>query len=324
MNLIKVEDITPYEIEIKNLFQQQPFGRFLSDKSIEKTNAINYEWDNLVNYSKKGNIILSFDNQSRINGFTGFHLSQWDTDIFKNKLAFLQYFLVKESVSFTERIIAENLLFNFHKWIHDKEIRVVITKLDTKYFSPVYILQQNGYIFYETATYQTLETTSIGNNIANGIDYRFANEKDKDTLKEISLKSTYRKSHFYLDNKFDVKNVDSMYACWIENALNSSQKIIIIEDNKQIAGVFIYELTNYNSAFNKKFGVLKSFFVDNKFRGKGIGLKLFNATLDSCINEGADIIDSSLVEKNIISQNIHNKLGFRLVNTLYTFHKWFD
>ncbi len=324
MILIKVEDLTPYEVEIKNLFQNQPFGRFLSDRRIDKTNATKYEWGTLVNYSKKGIIILSFDMESRINGLIGFHFSQWDTDIFKNRLAFLQYFIVKESVSITERIIAENLLFNFHKWIVDNEIKVVIARLDTQYFSPLYILQKNGYIFYETVTYQSLDTANIDNNIAKGIEYRFANEKDKETLRKISLENTFRKSHFYLDNNFDVINVNSMYACWIDNALNSSQKIVIIEDNKQIVGVFIYELINYNSTIGKKIGVWKSAFVDSKFRDKGIGLKLFKATLHSCIKDGVDIIDSSLVEKNIVSQSFHNKLGFRLVNTQYTFHKWFD
>lgn len=324
MKLVKVEDITPFELEIKNLFQKQPFGRFLSDRRIERANATNIEWDNLVNYSKKGIIILSFDTDSKIIGFIGFHFSQWDTDIFKKRLAFLQYFIVKETDSSAERKIAETLLFNFHDWILNEKIEVVITKLDTQYYSPIYILQKNGYIFYETITYQTLDASSIRNNIFEGIEYRFADYKEKDILKKISLENTFRKSHFYLDSMFEVKTIDTMYACWIENALNSSQKIVIIEDNKQIAGVFIYELINYKSCFNKKIGVWKSALVDTKFRNKGIGLNLFKAALHSCIKDGVDIIDSSLVEKNIVSQSFHNKLGFRLVNTQYTLHKWFN
>ena len=118
--------------------------------------------------------------------------------------------------------------------------------------------------------------------------------------------------------------IDLMYARWIENALKSDQKIVIVEDNLKIAGVFIYDIVDYTAIMNKKFAVWKSAFVDSSSRGKGIGLKLFRATLQSCIEDGAEVVDSSLVEKNTISQSFHDKLGFRIINTVYTLHKWFD
>lgn len=324
ISFFKIIDFSSWENEIRQFIESMPFGRFMSDRRIEFDNSVNFELINLKKYSEKGNFVLAINEKKEIQGFIGFHFSQWDTDVFLNRMAFLQYFLVKESDIKTETEIANQLLIHFHQWTKENHIKVVITKLDTQYFTPVNVLQQNGYILYECVTFRSLEINSNIKTIGEGITYRYAVESDSEALKSISLKNTFVKSHFYLDNKFDIQRVELMYARWIENALKSKQKIVIVEDNNQIAGVFIYDLVDYSSTLNRKIGVWKSAFVDSRFRDKGIGLKLFKATLQSCINDGVDVVDSSLVEKNIVSQSFHDKLGFRLVNTLYTLHKWFD
>lgn len=266
---------------------------------------------------------LAYNDDNEVTGLIGFHFSEWDTEVFQKRMAFIQYFIVEESKVEIEREIADNLLKKFHDWARDNGIQVVVTKLDTQYFSPVFILQQNGYILYETITYQSLDVNDRNKNIADGINYRYALESDKELLKTVALKNTYKKSHFFLDTGFSPERVELMYARWIENALKSNKKIVIIEDNQQIAGVFIYEIVDHSKLMNKKIGVWESAFVESSFRDKGIGLKLFKATVQSCINDGVDLIDSSLVEKNIISQSFHSKLGFRLVDSKYTLHKWF-
>jgi len=318
------EDIISYEDSIKRIFTKQPFGRYLSNRNIEKTGAINHEWNNLTNYSKKGNIITAHKENNDFLGFIGFHYSQWDTEVFQKRMALLQYFIVKEGEVTIEREIAYNLLKKFHEWIEVNDIQVVVSKLDTQYFSPIYVLQQNGYIIYETITYQSLDLINENRIVEDSIVYRYARESDMMELRKIAMKSTFKKSHFYLDTSFNLTKVELMYSKWIESALKSQQKIVIIEDDSCIAGVFIYDIVDYTKIMNRKVGIWESAFVDSNFRGKGIGLKLFKATLQSCINNGVDTIESSLVEKNIISQNFHNMLGFRLVSTQYTLHKWFN
>lgn len=49
-------DISLFENSIKRLFNRQPFGRFLSDRKIEKTGALQYEWNSLADYTKRGRI----------------------------------------------------------------------------------------------------------------------------------------------------------------------------------------------------------------------------------------------------------------------------
>ena len=320
----KLIEFYTFEKQLREFIKNTPFGRFLSDRRLKFENSVDYELMNLQMYSEKGNIILAVNEKGVILGLIGFHFSAWDTDIFLKRMAIIQYFLVKEVGVNTEKDIANHLLSLFHQWIKAKAISIVVTKLDTQYFVPILTLQQNGFILYECITFRSIDAHRVDKFIGEGIQYRYAVESDKETLKKISLKNTFTKSHFYLDTNFEIERVELMYSRWIENALNSTQKVIIVEYKNKIAGVFIYELVDHTSILNRKFGVWKSAFIDNNFRDKGIGLQLFKATLQSCINDGVDIVDSTLVEKNIISQGFHDKLGFRLINTLYTLHKWFD
>jgi len=323
ITILSLENISEYEEAIKSFFRSVPFGRYLSDRKLDKNRSINFEFDSLVRYIKHGNLIIKLKNKNEVLGLVGFHLSDWDTVIFKKRMAILQYFITVENKLNFDKIVANQLLNIFHDWASKNKIDVVITKIDTKYFAPILVLQEHGYIFYETITFRSIEVQNL-KRAYYGNEFRFAVESDKEDLKKLALKNTFKKSHFYLDSNFELARVEEMYSNWIMNALSSSQKILVMEVDSKIVGVFIYENIDLSSYFSKKFGIWKFAAVDGSFRDKGLGMNLFKAAINACIIDSNDIIDTSLVEKNIISQNFHDKLGFQLVNTLYTFHKWFD
>lgn len=316
-------NFSDYQDNIKSFFKLVPFGRFLSDHKLPILKSVELEYDNMFNYATTNGILYISIENDVINGIIGFHFSSWDTDIFDKRMAILKYFLVHESNYIDDRSVASELLLLFHNWAKEQEIQVAVTKVETKYFNPVLILQENGYIFFETNTYRSVKAQDFLGKVDKNINYRFANKSDKERLKELALKSTFLKSHFYLDKNFESSKVDSMYAKWISNALESQQKVLVLEEENEIAGVFIYDNIDLEKYYGTKFGVWKFAALDSKFRKKGLGLSLFHATINACIEDGNSIIDTDLVDKNIISQNLHDNLGFKLVNTLYTFHKWF-
>lgn len=311
------------EEKIKIFFRKTPFGRFMLDRKFDENKSLELEFTIFNNYMEKSNVIVAHNKNDEIVGLIGYHLSDWDSVIFQKKVAMIQYFLVQESSPTREYEVSEELLNCFHNWVKANGIEIAITKLDTQYFSPVYILQKNGYILYECVTYRTLDNLKNFQKIGVEIEFRYANKMDKKILREIAQKSTFPKSHFYLDPNFDRTKIESMYATWIENALNAKQKLVLIEKEMQIAGVFLYDVIDYSLQFGKKMAVWKSAMVEQNFRSQGVGFNLFKATLQACIDDGVDCIDSSLAEKNILSQSFHDRLGFRIVNTRYTLHKWF-
>ncbi len=304
-------------------FSKIRFGRFLSDRNLRHEDALNLEIKKLLEYIETGNIIFLLE-EDEIRGLIGFRESEWDSKHFGYKVAKIEYFLIDENC-INSKNGAIMLIDSFHHWIKKQNIKVAIAKIDSVLFDVSEALQKNKYIFYECITYRNLRNP---NSLALAFDdakYRFADLKDVSQIKSIALSNTFEKSHFFLDSKFETEKVNEMYAEWIETALNplSGDRVIVIEEDNEIAGTFIYSLPNLPDFQNLKFSKFEFLAINKKFRGRGLGKKLFEAAILSSVNDGVDIIDSTLVDKNIISQNIHEQYNFKLLNTFYTFHKWF-
>lgn len=310
------------EIAIKRLFVKRPFGKILLDKKIDTEISIKYEWEEILKYSIESNLEYEYFGGELV-GVIGFHISQYDTAIFNKKTAILKYLIVEERGYPSEVSITKALLNKFHLWAKKNNIEVVIARIDSSFFNSILVLQDHKYIFYETISYQTLSKSEIDLENLSQIEFRFAKEEDLNLIKELALKNTFTKSHFYLDPEFSTSSTDLMYSNWIDNSFKSKDRIIVIEESTKIIGAFIYEVIDFGINLESKRAIWKSAFIDQNFRKKGLGKKLFKTALKACINEGVVNIDSSLVVKNIPSQNLHNSLNFKLVSVSYTFHKWF-
>jgi RimJ/RimL family protein N-acetyltransferase len=320
----KIEDFCTLTKQLQLFMQSVRFGRYLSDSSLDVDNAIQYELSVMENYiNNSGVCYLAISEENIVNGIIGFHYSSWDTDVLAKRTAIIKYLLIKEVELYQDRDISSNLVDIFHAWAKENLIDVAIVKPETRYFTPIIVLQEKGYMFYECNTIKTISLKTDNKWDFSDIQFRYAKADDLENLKKFALKNTFKKSHFYLDTKFDLEKVDLFYAKWIDSALNSNQKIVLIEYENNIAGVFIYDIEGQTNLFKGKHGIWKFAAVDSSLRNKGLGLALFQAVMQSCIDHNVDVIDTDLVEKNIVSQRIHDKFGFKLVHTLYTFHKWF-
>jgi RimJ/RimL family protein N-acetyltransferase len=320
----KIEDFGRLSKHLYLFMQSVRFGRYLSDNSLDIDKAIHYELSVIENYiNNAGVCYVAISESNNINGLIGFHYSFWDTDVLAERTAIIKYLLIKEVELYQERDISSNLVDIFHAWAKDNLIDVAIVKPETRYFTPIIVLQEKGYMFYECNTIKTISLMADNQSDFSDTQFRYAKADDFEKLKIFALKNTFKKSHFYLDARFDQKKVDLLYAKWIDSALNSDQKIVLIEYENNIAGVFIYDIEEQPELFKCKHGIWKFAAVDSSLRNKGLGLALFQAVMQSCIDHNVDVIDTDLVEKNIISQRIHDKFGFNLLYTLYTFHKWF-
>jgi ribosomal protein S18 acetylase RimI-like enzyme len=99
--------------------------------------------------------------------------------------------------------------------------------------------------------------------------------------------------------------------------------MIVIEQNNKYVGIFIFKIDNYTIEFDSIIATWEFASVAEEFRNMGFGKKLYEAAIDACLKKGASIIDTDVADKNIISQKLHDKLGFQMSYSLYTFHKWF-
>ncbi len=317
---IKGED---FEKKIITFFSKMRFGRFLSDRNIRYDEALNFEKNKFLEYVHTGHVIFLMD-ENEICGLIGFRESEWDSEHFGYKVGKIDYFLMDEN-NINSKNGAIILIESFHHWVNEQNIKVAIIKIDSAFFDVSEALQKNKFIFYECITYRNLRNANLMELKFDSIKFRFADVDDITKIKSIALSNTFEKSHFFLDNNFETERVNAMYVKWIETALDplSEQRVIVIEEDNEIAGTFIYSLPNLPEFPNLKFSKFEFLAINKKFRERGLGKKLFEAAILSSVNDGVNVIDSTLVDKNIISQNIHEQYNFNLVSTFYTFHKWF-
>ncbi|UZH55513.1 GNAT family N-acetyltransferase [Salinimicrobium tongyeongense] len=305
---------------IFNFLSRVPFGRYMNDPFTKKEEAVRGKIEKLKLYGQTGVLYFAFKDEDII-GLIGFKKSEWDTDHFGYAVAKIDYFLVSEEQE-DRKNVSLGLINLFESWARDEKISLVMTKIDTSYFTPVLTLQEKNFFFYECITQRIVHSENFTDKDLSS-NYRYMVADDVPVLKSIALQSTFDKSHFYLDNRIKKNKVDSLYQKWIESAVNTESRIIVVEEENKIAGMFIFKINGYDKVIAKKRATWEFAAVSPEFRGKGIGREIFKCALHACIDNGAEVIDTTLIEKNIISQKIHEELGFKLLNTYYTFHKWF-
>ena len=86
----------------------------------------------------------------------------------------------------------------------------------------------------------------------------------------------------------------------------------------------IYYINDLRKYFNLNYAQWKMGLVDPQKQHKGIGFDFVKALFQFHKDQGVDIIDSGLSIRNIASLNWHNKLNFKIISTLVTFHKWYE
>jgi hypothetical protein len=322
--LIKISgsNIENYRHKIKEFLIEVKYGRYMKESTSQKN--INHDIEVKKNFEKNPShqLVVAVGDNDDILGVIGFQLSEWDSKIFKKRVVIIKTFATIEYSLYESYHIAEALIQHFERWVIFNRGEVIIAKIDTTYSSCIRVLSEKNYLHYETNLIQTLDLNEVS--LAESLTsdkYRFADENDLDELKRIAGTNTFPLSHFYLDRRFKKKYVDNMYSKWIENSINSDDKILVIEHDSDIAGMFIYHL---NEDSDLKHATWKFAAVDKKYRKRNYGNKIFDLAIQSCIKDGAKWIDTSLAIKNTISLRIHSRLNFMPVMSLYTFHKWID
>jgi len=299
-------------------------GRFLCDPRLDRHAAVIHEREALGDYSTNGQLVVEFADGNRINGLIGFHFSQWDTDLFGKRMAIVRYFLVREHALYDHLDTARRLLASFHEWVMQNKIDVVIMRLDANIQTPILLVQQQGYHFFECANYLTLDDLATCRTESMDRSFRYAVAADLTRLQDLAAKHFFRRSHFFLDPRFQSSQAESLYAKWIESAFNDGQRIVVLEEGGRVCGMFLFAVSDFSSRLNRKYAIWKMAVLERGARGRGIGWRLFQNAVQACKELGVDAIDSSYVSQNVASSNIHSRLGFRLISASYTFHRWFS
>ena len=88
-----------------------------------------------------------------------------------------------------------------------------------------------------------------------------------------------------------------------------AKKLVITENGQEVARAFIYLIKN--DLHEQPYALLEDVFVQEKFRGQGLGIKIINAAIEEARKAGCyKIIGTSRYER----ENVHKfyqKMGFK-------------
>jgi len=125
-------------------------------------------------------------------------------------------------------------------------------------------------------------------------------------------------SRFSFDSRIKHEKLLELYRLIVDNSLNKTfgdGLIIDLNDDRKLRG-FITFKTMYN--YGRPFIIG----VDPKYKGKGIGLKIYKQLLHYWHLKNIREVRTVASLKSIVALNFHPKLGFKVVKVNNVFHLW--
>jgi ribosomal protein S18 acetylase RimI-like enzyme len=136
-------------------------------------------------------------------------------------------------------------------------------------------------------------------------------------LREIA-RDSHRDSRFFFDPNFDAARCSDLYETWIERSTQGWANATLVTGSPgQPSG---YLTCHLNPSGTGSIGLVA---VAQQHRGKGLGRQLADASLNYFRQSGMERASVVTQGRNIDSQRLYQKCGFRTQSQLLWFHRWF-
>jgi dTDP-4-amino-4,6-dideoxy-D-galactose acyltransferase len=177
------------------------------------------------------------------------------------------------------------------------------------------LAEQNAFDFVDIRT--TFER-SLGELPEESSGIRPVRPDDLPQLKRISGQS-FSDSRFYYDRHFGRPSCDELYAAWIERSCQGYADCVLVEDlNGKAAGYVTCRLDP------SKAGSIGLIAVDPEAQGRGVGQRLVVSALHYFRNNRMTNGTVVTQGRNIKSQRLYQRCGFRTQSIGLWYHRWSD
>jgi ribosomal protein S18 acetylase RimI-like enzyme len=152
-----------------------------------------------------------------------------------------------------------------------------------------------------------------------GPPLRLAEPQDVEALRSIA-RVAHTDSRFYADPNFTDERCGDLYALWIERACAGwADAVLVAHEDGLPVGYMSCRLTGPGGR-----GSLDLLGVDESVRGRGIGASLVTASVAWLRGRGLRDVGLFTQGRNVGSQRLFQRLGFRTTSLGLWFHKWYD
>jgi len=126
--------------------------------------------------------------------------------------------------------------------------------------------------------------------------------------------------YFYAPHTLEDRKV------WFADKVKYGHPVIVFEENGSVVGFATYGQFRAFPAY--KYTVENSVYVDERFRGKGVGRKLLEEIIKLAESREVATMVAVIDSENYVSINLHKRLGYyyggKIKRVGYKFGKWLD
>lgn len=229
---------------------------------------------------------------------------EWDSNFFNKKIGYLE--------------LSSSSLF---------DSKLFVEQVEREGYELVYVYAYDNFIQQKLLTEGKLELIDIMLTMVKENIYHQSNQfKLHTNLTTKQLNECYniadqiaKVSRFYNDKDIGPEKAKMLYRKWVENASNETfaDGLLLEKEGDKIIGFHIVKSLKKSNS-----GICSLIGVDEKYKGRGIGTKLWNqANLYWSNEKNIKKIKVPFSLQNIQSFNFHVKMGFDKVSeTKYIYH----
>jgi ribosomal protein S18 acetylase RimI-like enzyme len=251
----------------------------------------------------------------------------WDSDIFKMKIARLDYFISLETAG---RLSREKVIKNVFSLAKKQRIRFLSAKVNTGDFQAAQALERYGFILADMQLTLSVVPAEAELGIPDK-NIRPCRRSDFKVLIDIA-RDSFCYNRFFNDPGLNRNDSSLVYAQWVKNACLKNPLDLLVWDEAGIPqGFIICKMDKHaENFFGFGIGQIDLVAVGPSNKSKGIGRKLVNAALCRFAKDKAALAEIRTQYINIAAVTSFMRAGFKHYSTGLsfpagmTFHKWFE
>lgn len=268
--------------------------------------------------------ILSYNGE--ISGAIIAQKSTWDSEHFGFGVGKIKSLIISESLSTPKaRKARDHLIKDCIDWMKQKEIKCVITRANLEDPDGINTYEHNQFHLADVLVTFCAKKNSHQSSVSLADDtvtirpYKTGDEKE---LMKIAS-SAFSHDHFHRDSRFPREKSDELFAKWAYNSCHGLADLVLVAADKTAKPYGFITCKTEQLQNGLKCGIIDLFAVLPSQQGKQIGTRLAKAALD-WFSQRVDSVFVGTQADNIASIRTYEKVGFNLLRTELTYHKWLD
>lgn len=281
----------------------------------------NLKLNQIINDEKSGESFI-FEKSAKCYLYYHVHYLEWDSTHFGYKCGTIKNFYIDDEIGFPEiDEIVKKIKPDFFQYLKTSNFKFI--------FADICSQSKNGNYFIQSLRFEYILnwvdgfwSTKNRVNINPNFSVCEIRDEELELISNIASKYYYKGGRFYSDKRFDKVKVDKLYESIIRNSIQNGEIILVLHENNLPIGVFVSKKVTEYESFNKlKVAHLRFLVINESNRGINAGYNIFISTLDYLRNK-CDLVVTGLESHNLVSLNLHIKMGFKFNYSHNAYHLW--